>query len=73
MCEGSTHLFDRLRGVELRAQQQAVGLLDGFDALGRKSVALEADRVDAVAARLARRTTIENGGTSCVITVPAPM
>ena len=52
--EGSTHFFESLRGVELGAQQQAEGLLDGFDALGRKTAALEADRVDAVASRFAR-------------------
>src|SRR5262249_9655512 len=39
---------------ELGAEEQPVRFLDGFDAVGRKAVALEADGIHAVAFRVAR-------------------
>src|SRR5271170_7689677 len=46
------HLFQRLRGVELGAQQQAVSDFQRREALGGKTFALQADGIDAVAGGL---------------------
>src|SRR5208282_295481 len=54
MRQGSAHLLDCLRRVELRTEEVAVSLLDGLDALRREAAALEADLVAAVAASFAR-------------------
>jgi len=52
--KGSTHLFDSLSGVEFRAQEQAIGLFDSFDAVSGKAVAFEADGIYAVTLGFAR-------------------
>ncbi len=52
--KGSTHLFESLSGVELGAEEEPIRFLDGFDAIGRKAVAFEADGIHAVAFRVAR-------------------
>src|ERR1700756_5480532 len=46
--KGSTHLFESLSGVELGAQEQAIGFLDGLDTVGREAVAFEADGIHAI-------------------------
>src|SRR5712692_1430416 len=51
--ERDAHLLERLRRVQLRAQEQPIGLLDHADALGVEPAALQANRVHAEAARLA--------------------
>ena len=59
--EGSAHFFEGLGSVELGAQEKAVSLLDGLDAGGREAVAFEADFIDAVALRAARRDDYGEG------------
>src|SRR5882762_8203700 len=49
------HLSERLRSVELRAQQQAIRLLQRLQAFCREFPALQADRIEAVILRLALR------------------
>src|SRR5215470_4224761 len=52
--EGSAHLLDGLGGVELRAEEITIGLLDQLNALGRKTMAFESDLVYAIAACFSR-------------------
>src|SRR6267142_2726295 len=49
------HLRERLRSVEFRPQQQMIRMLQRLQALRRKFLALQADRVEAVILRLALR------------------
>ena len=71
-------LFERLRSVELGAQQQAECAFDGIEALAIEAAALEADRVHAIAMRLAlgdharkRRHVLRDDGASADVSVAA--
>ena len=53
--EGFAHLFDGLRRVQIGAQEETESLFERIEALASETGAFEADGVEAVAARFARR------------------